>query len=233
MSKWTWKLVLGAVIVLLFLWSLRENFDNYADALKEVGQSTGYGDAENPDAPRTGVGNAGTVSDKPKETKKTKDSKKPKKSSTPAPAATENATGGSSMNFAPKVEDDKDGNNVFGPAYTGMGDPYENGLGGEGERQYPVLIGPKPKKSIMVESGAIMDGSNKTDTSGLPGSGNAGSDENNKYFGTSRLPAKTGNSKTPGDKDLFPNPYQEFTPSVGSSKTEPVPFLSDFSAFQK
>jgi hypothetical protein len=224
MSKWTWKLVLGAVVVLLFLWSLRENFDNYADALKEVGQSTGYGDIQNPDAPRTGVGSAGKVSDKTKDTKDTKDTKK----------STENTTGGSSLNFTPTAKDDSEGNNVYGPAYTGMGDPYENGLGGEGERQYPVLIGPKPKKSTMVESGAIMDGSNKTDTSGLPGSGNAGSDENNKYFGTSRLPAKDGtSSKTPGDKDLFPNPYQEFTPSVGSSKTEPVPFLSDFSAFQK
>jgi len=222
MSKWTWKLILGAVVVLLFLWSLRENFDNYADALKDVGQSTGYGDAENPDAPRTGVGNAGTVSDKPKDSKETK---KPKKST---PSTTENTTGGSSLNFTPTVKDDSEGNNVYGPAYTGMGDSYGSGLGGEGERQYPVLIGPKPKKSTMVESGAIMDGSNKTDKSGLPGSGNAGSDENNKYFGTSRLP-----SKSPGDKDLFPNPYQEFTPSIGSSKTEPVPFLSDFSAFQK
>jgi hypothetical protein len=40
-----------------------------------------------------------------------------------------------------------------------------------------------------------------------------------------------GASRSPGDQDLFPNPYQEFTPSSGSSKTEPVPYLADFSAF--
>jgi hypothetical protein len=229
MSKWTWTLVLGGVVVLLFLWSLRENFDNYAEALNKVGQSTGYTDKDHPDAPHTGVGTAGTLSDTPKP----KDA--PKEPVKDAPAArSENTTGGSSLNPAPNSGKDVDGNNVYGPAYTGMGDPYDGGLGNEGERQYPVLIGPKPKKSTMVESGAIRDGSNKTDTSALPGSGNVGSDEENKYFGTSRLPAKTGtSSKSPGDKDLFPNPYQEFTPSIGSSKTEPVPFLSDFSAFQK
>jgi hypothetical protein len=51
-----------------------------------------------------------------------------------------------------------------------------------------------------------------------------GSDANSRYFGSSRVP---------GDKDLFPNAYQQFTPSTGSSKTEPIPFLSDFSAFFK
>jgi len=86
----------------------------------------------------------------------------------------------------------------------------------------------------MVEGAGIADISQaeKLKKSGvLPGAKNTGSDPNSQFFGSSRTPA--GASTTPGDKDLFPNPYQEFTASTGSSKTEPVPYLSDFSAFAK
>ena len=109
--------------------------------------------------------------------------------------------------------------NIWGPPYTGMGDNAGSGGGGSGPRDYPTLLGPKPKESKMVEGAGIANVSKQTT---LPSSASTGSDPNSQFFGTSR---------SPGDQDLFPNPYQEFTPSTGSSKTEPVPYLSDFSAF--
>lgn len=108
--------------------------------------------------------------------------------------------------------------NIWGPAYTGMGNNAGNG-GGSGSRDYPTLLGPQPKESNMIEGGGIANLSKQTT---LPSSASTGSDPNSQFFGTSR---------SPGDKDLFPNPYLEFTPSSGSSKTEPVPYLADFSAF--
>jgi hypothetical protein len=131
-------------------------------------------------------------------------------------------TGGSSMFLTSNSGKNK--GNIWGPAYTGMGDNAGSGMGG-GVRDYPTLLGPKPKESTMVEGGGISKPSQHQTlaTSGvLPGASQTGSDPDSQYFGSSRVP---------GDKDLFPNPYQEFTPSIGSSKTEPVPFLSDFSAF--
>jgi len=132
--------------------------------------------------------------------------------------------------------------NIWGPAWTGLGDDSGSGLG-LGDRIYPILLGPKPNLSKMVESGAIapVSQSESLVKSGvLPDPKSTGSDPNSQFFGTSRTPAKDGGaggaggaSRSPGDKDLFPNPYQEFTPSSGSSKTEPVPYLSDFSAFLK
>jgi hypothetical protein len=257
MNKWTWTLVLVAV-VLLFLWT-RENYDNYEDALASVGQTTGYTDTSNPDAPHTGVGTAsgtpagsdavvgtgtppdttagsgavvGTGTPPPPE------SIVPPGASTENGTSTGNTTGGSSLTPQPNSAVPWGKNDVFGPAYTGTGDNYNTGLG-EGDRKYPKLIGPVPVQSTMVEGAGIMQPSQNITlvTSGvLPSEESTGSGPNSHYFGTSRMPARNGRggaSKTPGDKDLFPNPYQEFTPSIGSSKTEPVPFLSDFSAFQK
>ena len=127
--------------------------------------------------------------------------------------------------------------NIWGPAWTGLGDDSGSGLG-LGDRIYPILLGPKPNLSKMVESGAIapVSQSESLVKSGvLPDPESTGSNPNSQFFGTSRTPAKNGgpggSSRVPGDKDLFPNPYQEFTPSSGSSKTEPVPYLADFSAF--
>ena len=135
-----------------------------------------------------------------------------------------NTTGGS-QTFRTSNSGNSKGN-LWGPAFTGMGN--NAGLGAAGtSRDYPTLLGPKPVASTMVEGAGIMNPSQHETivTSGvLPGAAGTGSDPNSQFFGSSRVP---------GDKDLFPNPYQEFTPSVGSSKTEPVPYLSDFSAFSK
>jgi hypothetical protein len=234
------KWVLLLVAILLFLWTIRENFVNYADALADVGQTTGYTDTAHPNAPHTGVGTAGTASTSTASTSTSTDDKckdevankqwsdvsqecksKVSGQSSSTPSGT-NTTGGSSLTPQTTMGDRKD-NKVWGPAFVGLGD--NSGLGGlYGPREYPALIGPKPKESAMVEGAGVIKQPNSSNKAGLPSSKNTGSDEDSKYFGSSRVP---------GDKDLFPNPYQEFTPSIGSSKTEPVPFLSDFSAFQK
>lgn len=143
-----------------------------------------------------------------------------------------NTTGGSSTTAT--ANSGLNNGNIWGPAFTGLGENAGDGTGNS-KRDYPTLLGPKPKESIMVEGAGIAPVSQHTSlvTSGtLPGASSTGSDPNSQYFGTSRMPAGAGSaSKTPGDKDLFPNPYQEFTASIGSNKTEPVPYLADFSAF--
>jgi hypothetical protein len=146
--------------------------------------------------------------------------------------ASGNTTGGSSGGYSsnPNLNPLKRGN-IWGPAWTGLGDNAGSGLG-SGDRIYPILLGPKPTASKMVEGAGIANPSQNASlvTSGtLPDPTSTGSDPSSQFFGTSRRPA--GSSTVPGDQDLFPNPYVEFTPSSGSSKTEPVPYLADFSAF--
>jgi hypothetical protein len=61
----------------------------------------------------------------------------------------------------------------------------------------------------------------------LPNASALGADEMSRYFPFSR---------SPGDMDVIPDPYrvaQTFSTASYSSKTEPTPFLTDFSAFQK
>ena len=48
MKKWTWTLILAGAVVLLFFWSIREQFTSYEDALKDVGQTAGYTDLTKP-----------------------------------------------------------------------------------------------------------------------------------------------------------------------------------------
>ena len=138
-------------------------------------------------------------------------------------AGTTSGTTGGSQTFLTSNSGTNKGN-IWGPAYTGMGNNAGGGAAGS-VRDYPTLIGPKPKASTMVEGAGIV-GLSQHETlpqsGALPGASGTGSDPNSQYFGSSRVP---------GDKDLFPNPYREFTPSTGSSKTEPVPFLANFSAF--
>jgi hypothetical protein len=102
----------------------------------------------------------------------------------------------------------------------------------------------------MVEGAGIAQPSIKkllAKKGALPSSGAMGSDEESKFFGASRLPGGAGGlgggpaggpagSTVPGDQDMYPGYFggagsTAYTSSTGSSKTEPVPFLSDFSAF--
>lgn len=322
MTKWTWTLILAGTAVLLFLWSIREHFDTYEDALKDVGQTTGYTDLTKPkkaetkskaDAAKAAEDEAAAALkafqalppvasqeesvERSKELKKVTDlqekarklsqevaqaemddmekegasrkDKCNKESATkqwddmsaecrkflantpydpaarPPGGGASSGTGGSSQPKPGLPQGFRKGN-IFGPAYTGMGDNSGDGLG-SGTRDYPTLLGPQPKESTMVEGAGIAPPSiNKTlaKKGGLPSSGSTGSDEGSKFFGSSRLPGGAGGpaggaggaSTVPGDQDMYPGYFggagsTAYTSSTGSSKTDPVPFLSDFSAF--
>jgi hypothetical protein len=149
---------------------------------------------------------------------------------------TGNTTGGSSLIPQPNSGGSSGSmglqkGNIFGPAFTGLGDNSGDGLG-SAIRDYPTLLGPQPKESRMVEGAGISKPSIHTQLSksgALPSAGSTGSSEESKFFGTSRVP---------GDQDMYPDFFggagsTAYTPSSGSSKTDPVPFLSDFSAFLK
>jgi hypothetical protein len=85
------------------------------------------------------------------------------------------------------------------------------GNGGDG---YPALLGPPPQ-------------GDKYWSNTMPSSASLGTDALSRFLPFSRQP---------GDMDLVPDPYrvsQSYSPSSYSSKNEPVPFLTDFSAFQK
>jgi hypothetical protein len=133
-----------------------------------------------------------------------------------------NTTGGSTTTASANSGTNK--GNIWGPAFTGFGSS-SSGSGGLGARDYPTLIGPKPQASKYVEGAGVANLSqaeNLAKSGALPSSAGAGSDPDSRFFGSSRVP---------GDRDLIPDSDQQFTPSIGSSKTEPVPYLADFSAF--
>ena len=161
-----------------------------------------------------------------------KDKKKPPKPKDPKGTNTGTDTGGSSTIRGPTSGGTK-GNKIWGPVFPGFGEGDGSwGKGGDSTKKnnYPVLLGPKPDKSTMVEGAGIVPPSKSwqlTEGGDLPSSASLGTNEGSQF-----LP----NSRTPGDQDLIPDPYRvssTFTTSSYSSKTEPVPFLTDFSAFQK
>ncbi len=121
------------------------------------------------------------------------------------------------------------GNNlpVNGPSWGGKG---VSGVtkSSTSSRPAPTLYGPNSGNSgpgSGIQSGYPQ--LNSMSTVGLPSFGSAGSEPNNNFAVTSRCP---------GDQDLIPNPYLQssaYSLANGSQKTNPVPFLSDFSAFQR
>jgi hypothetical protein len=342
MKKWTWTLILVGIVVLLFIWSIREHFDTYEDALKDVGQTVGYTDPTKPkksettkskaDAAKAAedeasaalkafqalppVGSQAESVERDKELNKVRDlQEKARKlseeadkerasemekegTSKRARCSNEVATkewdkvsaeckafmantpgdpssrpaGGSSQVPIPNpggsgLPSGFHKGNIWGPAYTGLGDNAGDGLG-SGARDYPTLLGPEPKESVMIEGAGIAQPSIRKKLAkkgALPSSGAMGSNEESKFFGASRLPGGAGGpagaggagagagagaggadggedgtegveSTVPGDQDLYPGYFggagsTAYTSSTGSSKTEPVPFLADFSAF--
>lgn len=114
---------------------------------------------------------------------------------------------------------------VFGPIDNGRGKGVRP-MDSSKSNQYPELLGGDGgRASTRIEGGGIVDPSGVGIT--LPPTSSLGSDENSKYLPFSRQP---------GDMDIIPDPYrvsQQFSAANYSFKTEPVPFLTDFSAFQK
>lgn len=122
---------------------------------------------------------------------------------------------------------------VFGPVFTSMGAPYDGSQGATDTSRtnvYPELLGGMVDTSTRIPGVGITSPSKNwslTQDGSLPSNQSLGSDEMSRYFPYSR---------TPGDMDVLPDPWrvaQTFSQSTYSSKTEPVPFLTDFSAFQK
>ena len=120
---------------------------------------------------------------------------------------------------------------VFGPQFTGTGGEVRTPPGDSSRTNvYPELLGGLMDTSSRIPGAGIQSPSKNwtlANDGTLPSSSATGSDEMSRYFPFSR---------SPGDMDVIPDPYrvaQTFSASSYSSKTEPVPFLTDFSAFQK
>lgn len=175
----------------------------YADALKELGQGPGY---LHPTGGASGVNTlTGTTAG--------------------------GTTGGSSVTSAAPNSGSASNRKVFGPVYTSMGTPIAGGgMDTSKTNQYPELMGGGlPDKSVRTDSG-IQNPSQSwllSQSGALPSTASLGSDTDSRFLPTSR---------TPGDQDLIPDPYRlskNYSTASYTSKTEPVPFLTDFSAFQK
>jgi hypothetical protein len=115
---------------------------------------------------------------------------------------------------------------VKGPSWGGKGQSASSASASSSIAN-PFLYGPGSGN----KSSSGSDGSgyqlNSGDTSMLPSLDSLGSNPENQYAVTSRVP---------GDQDLVPNPYMQsssYSLANNSQKTDPVPFLANFSAFQR
>ena len=145
-------------------------------------------------------------------------------------------TGGSSdTSAAPNagpVGSSGKGKSVYGPVYTSLGSPVDGGDGKDSSKtnQYPELLGGVGDVTSVRTPSGIQDPSKSwqlSQSGALPSTASLGSDANAAYFPTSR---------SPGDQDLIPDPYRlsrNYSTASYSNKTDPVPFLTDFSAFFK
>jgi hypothetical protein len=121
---------------------------------------------------------------------------------------------------------------VFGPVFTELGSPIGRGGGRDtsATNQYPELYGGVGDTTSVRTSAGIQGPSQNwllMQSGALPSTASLGSDANSMYFPYSRAP---------GDQDLIPDPYRlsrNYSTASYSSKTDPVPFLTDFSAFFK
>ena len=105
-----------------------------------------------------------------------------------------------------------------------------NAVNTTGTTPYPELLGGIFEPSTRIEGVGVVGPSQnwRLGQSGdLPSACSLGAEERSAFFPFSRCP---------GDRDLIPDPYrvsQTYSAASYGSKTEPVPFLTDFSAFLK
>lgn len=125
------------------------------------------------------------------------------------------------------------GREVYGPVFTKLGgDPPGNGDGKDSSKvnKYPELWGGMGDCTSVRTPSGIQNPSQSwllSQSGALPSTASLGCDANSQYLPYSRVP---------GDQDLIPDPYRlarNYSTANYSSKTDPVPFLTDFSAFQK
>jgi hypothetical protein len=119
------------------------------------------------------------------------------------------------------------GQDVYGPLFTELGD----GVGGlETDstqiNKYPTLVGGHTAAGVMGGGGA-GGGQTPLPKIEFPSLRSLGLNDMSQFFPFSR---------SPGDMDVVPDPFRvnrNFSTASYSSKNEPVPFLTDFSAFFK
>lgn len=236
MKKATW--ILLGLAILAILWLNREHFDaaSYADVLARdtgqtisyqgptgatggsgsggsgptgaTGSSVGSGSPTGPTGPSTSTPASGTGATGSRDREVPRPSQSDwvnQQSSVMSGTTTGAANSGASRRLA-----------VFGPESAGMGENSTGTAASGTARNYPILFGPKDPGSRYIEGVGVVAPSKHAllTSSGV-------------------LPTVPD---VPGDKDLIPDPYrvsQSYSTSTYSSKTEPVPFLSDFSKFMK
>jgi hypothetical protein len=145
-------------------------------------------------------------------------------------ADTASSTGGSSgTRFGPNSAP-KGGRNVWGPVFKGLGEG-DGPVGGDSTKTnpYPALMGGMGgRASTRIEGVGIVPPSGVGLGGVMPSSSALGTDANSRFLPYSRQP---------GDMDVVADPYRlasNFSASsYSASKTDPVPFLTDFSAFYR
>ena len=159
--------------------------------------------------------------------------------STPTTSVTSTSTGGTSGNLIGPNSGGvgKTGKNVWGPIFTGVGE--SSGQGGDSTKsnKYPGLLG-----GMMGRQTARVDGVGITSTSqpGLTTSGGFGLDmgalPSLSSLGTEANARFLPFSRPGADPGLTADPYRlakGYSTKNLSPTPEPVPFLTDFSAFFK
>jgi hypothetical protein len=181
----------------------------YAAALAAQGQGVGYLVASNPALSSTGTGPLGA-------------------SQATGTTGTPTTTGGSTTGLQTTTTSGPS-NGLFGPAFTSLGEPAPasgNTPDSSKTTSYPQVLGGRAPPTTTVPGVGVVRGG-RSGLGDLPSMESLGATEQSQYFPFSR---------TPGDMEKIPDPFrvaQTFDVSSLSSKTEPVPFLTDFSAFQK
>ena len=275
MKSW-WIFVVLAL--LLLAWGFRESFTSYEDALKDVGQTSGYlsltpvcpvGSVINAEKTKckftdttkldvvptcssetlelvggvcrrksgpmggttTGTGNSsgatgGTTSGTTTGTTAgvTAGATGGTTSSGTTTPATQSSTGGSSTSSYGPNSGGSSGNmkGIFGPTFTGIGEGGNvPSTDSSTTNQYPELLGGGGSEANAKKNGAGFGIGIGSLTGGNLGGMGGG---------------MGGTSRQPGDMDVIPDPFrvsQLFSASNYSFKTDPMPFLTDFSAFSK
>ena len=288
--SWTW-LAVGLLVLLALAFVVRERFETYEEALRDVGQTAGYITPSCPDGFTMNSERTSCEKPKPDGTKETANPTCPSgsryvkrgsqgqcekdPSSQPAESApsgdtpsedapstesvapsgdtasTDSAapvpgssgvgttsgstTGGTSgVTYGP-TSAPSGGRNVWGPLFKGLGEGPGGPQGGDSTKSnaYPALMGGMGgRSSTRIEGVGIVPPSGVGLESGsggvLPSSAALGTDANSRFLPYSRQP---------GDMDVVADPYRlasNFSSSsYSASKTDPVPFLTDFSAFYR
>jgi hypothetical protein len=122
--------------------------------------------------------------------------------------------------------------------FAGMGDRRKQVFGpiamGRGDRDGQVIPMDSSKTNQYPE---LLGGGDSRPSTRIEGAGIVPPSKNWQLSNNGSLPTPESlKSSVPGDMDLIPDPYrvsQQFMTSSYSFKTDPVPFLTDFSAFQK